>query len=150
MPVKTLKSGWTVIKEISISSQPSRIFSALTVSNQLDKWFTNGAKVDLRIGGKYSNGDGDRGRFLDIVRNYRLRFSWDNPGWAPGSVVEILLKRIRDRTIVTLIHSGFKKEKEVLHYASKESGWDWALSNLKAYVEGRRTSSYEDWLSNRA
>lgn len=150
MSVKTITSGWTVVKEISTFSPPSRVFKALTVSTQLDKWFTNGAKTDLRVGGKYSNGDGDRGRFLEIVRNERLRFSWDNPNWAPGSVVEILLKRMGDRTVITLIHSGFKKAREPLHYASKESGWDWALSNLKAYVEGRRTTSYEDWLRNRS
>ena len=144
--MKTLTSGWTVIKEISVSPRPPRVFKALTTPGELDKWFTNGARVNLRVGGKYSNKDGDRGRFLEVVPNKRLRFSWDNPNWAPGSIVEVLLKRMQDRTVVTLIHSGFEKEKENRHYASRESGWDWALANLKAHIEDRRTTGYEDWL----
>jgi uncharacterized protein YndB with AHSA1/START domain len=146
LSVKTLTSGWTVIKEVPISPPPSMVFKALTSPDQLNEWFTNRAKVDLRVGGRYSNNDGDRGRFLEIVPNKRLRFSWDNPSWAPGSIVEILLKRIKNRTVLTLIHSGFEREKERKHYASVQSGWDWALANLKSYVEGRKTIGYEDWL----
>src|SRR5215469_10901233 len=127
MSVRTFTSGWTAVKEVSMSPPPSVIFKALTAPKHLNRWFTSGAKVDLRLGGRYSNKDGDKGRFLDIVPNNRLRFSWDNPNWAPGSIVEILLKRIQDRTVVTLIHSGFKKAKEYRHYVSDQSGWDWAL-----------------------
>lgn len=147
MSVKTLLSGWTVIKEISISQPPARIFNALTAPRQLDKWFTTGAKVNLRVGGRYSNHEGDKGKFLEIVPGRRLRYTWDNPSWAPRSVVEILLKRIKGKTVLTLIHSGIRKESEVRHYASKESGWNWALSNLKAFVEGRKMIGYEDFLS---
>ena len=149
LSVKTMTSGWTVIKEISTTSSPSQIFKALTTAGQLNKWFTTEAQVDPRVGGKYSNRDGDKGKFLEVIPNERIRFTWENPGWAPGSIVEIQLKRLRDKTVLTLIHSGFKKEAEEKHYASNRSGWDWALTNLKAHVEGRRVIGYEDWLKKR-
>ena len=146
LSVRTLVSGWTVIKEIGVSPTPSRTFGALTKPSQLNKWFTQGAKVNLRVGGSYSNRDGDKGRFLDIVHNERLRFTWDNPSYAPNSIVEILLKRIRGRTVVTLIHSGFKQREDFEEYASGGSGWNWALENLKAHLEHRRIIDYGEWL----
>ncbi len=78
------------------------VFEALTSPGHLNKWFTNGAMVDLREGGRYSNGDGDRGRFLEISRNERLRFTWDNVGHALGTIVEIFLskKRKEDRPCI--------------------------------------------------
>jgi len=144
--VRSLVSGWTVIKEIVISRTPNSIFRALTEPGQPNEWFTQDAKVNLRVGGKYSNQDGDRGRFLDIVSNERLRFTWDNPSYGTGSIVDILLKRVRRQTVVTLIHSGFKKRKDFEEYASKTSGWNWALENLKAHIEHKRVVDFGEWL----
>ena len=146
VPVRSLVSGWTVIKEVAISASPRKVFRALTRPSKLDVWFTQGAKVDLRIGGKYSNLDHDKGKFLEITPGERLRFTWDNPEHSPGSIVEVLLKTVRGRTVLTLIHSGFKRKAEFKDYASQRSGWNWALSNLKAHVEGRRVVSFEEWL----
>ena len=146
MSVRTLVSGWTVIKEIVVSTTPSRTFSALTKPRELNTWFTRGAKVDLRVGRRYSNRDGDKGRFLDIVPNERLRFTWDNPSYATNSIVEILLKRTRGRTVVTLVHSGFKHRKDFEDYASRKSGWNWALENLKSHLQHRRVIDFGEWL----
>ncbi len=146
LPVRTLVSGWTVIKEIAVSANPGRVFGALTKPGELDRWFTHGAKVDLRVGGRYSNLDQDKGKFLEITANERLRFTWDNPGASPGSMVEVLLKGLRNETVMTLIHSGFKHKSDFTQYASGKSGWNWALTNLKAHLEGRRIVTYEEWL----
>ncbi len=101
MPVRTLVSGWTVIKEITVSSTPNGTFNALTQPGQLNTWFTQDAKVNLKVGGSYSNQDGDKGKFLNIITNERLQFTWDNPTYATNSIVEIHLKRIKGRTVVT-------------------------------------------------
>ena len=90
-----------------------------------------------------------RGRFLDIVPNERLRFTWDNPEYAAGSTVEILLKSVGGKTVLTLIHSGFKHKSDFEDYSSRESGWNWALSNLKAHLEGGKIVTYENWLKRR-
>lgn len=56
------------------------------------------------------------------------------------------MKRARGRTVVTLIHSGFKKRKDFEEYASKTSGWNWALENLEAHLEHRRVVDFGEWL----
>ncbi|HZY93757.1 MAG TPA: SRPBCC domain-containing protein [Candidatus Bathyarchaeia archaeon] len=145
-PVKSLVSGGIAIKEVSIHVVPSMVFAALTKPSKLNTWFTTGAKVDLRVGGRYSNFDKDAGRFLEIVPNKRLRFTWDNPDHAPGTIVEVVLTRNRGSTIVTLLHYGFSKKTDFEHYSSQASGWDWALYNLKAYLEKKTVVQYEEWL----
>ncbi len=145
--MRSIVSGQTVVKEIEISARPDEVYKALTLPSLLDRWFTHGARVDLRVGGRYENLDGDRGTFAEIIPNLRLRFSWDNPNIAAGSVVEVLLAGSRKGTILTLIHSGFRRKEDFKHYASKASGWNWALRNLKAMLEGRRLTSYEKWLA---
>ncbi|HZY46777.1 MAG TPA: SRPBCC domain-containing protein [Candidatus Bathyarchaeia archaeon] len=144
--MRTFTSGWTIVKEISILSSPARIFKALTAPEDLDRWFTEGARVDLRVGGRYSNQDKDRGKFLEIVRGKRLRYTWENPDHAPDSIVEFLLKRSDDHTLVTLVLSGFRKKADFEHYRSRISGWNWALENLKKYLEKKKTVTYEKWL----
>jgi uncharacterized protein YndB with AHSA1/START domain len=147
--VKSLVSGGIVIKEVSIRAVPSRVFAALTKPAKLDAWFTEGATIDLRVGGLYTNKDKDTGRFLEIVPNKRLRFTWDNPSHAPRTIVETVLTKNREGTTVSLLHYGFSKRKDFEHYSSGVSGWDWALSNLKAYLEGKPVVQYEDWLKRR-
>jgi uncharacterized protein YndB with AHSA1/START domain len=147
--VKGIASGEIAIKEVTIRAIPSKVFTALTRPGGLNEWFTTGAMVDLRVGGRYTNKDKDTGRFLEIVPNKRLRFTWDNRHHAPGTVVEVVLTRNREGTTVSLLHYGFRRRKDFEHYSSKLSGWSWALSNLKAYLEGRPVVQYEDWLKNR-
>ena len=128
---------------------PSRVFAALTKPAKLNAWFTTGAEVDLRVGGRYTNRDRDAGKFLEVVPSKRLRFTWDNRDHAPGTIVEIVPTRKQEGTTVSLLHYGFSKRKDFEHYSSDVSGWNWALSNLKAYLEGRRVVQYEDWLKKR-
>ena len=148
-PVKSLVTGEIAIKEISIHAPRSRVFSALTNPSKLNTWFTSGARVNLRVGGRYSNADKDTGRFLEVVPNKRLRFTWDNPDHAPGTIVENILTRNRGSTVVSLFHYGFTKKSDFEHYSSRVSGWDWALYNLKAYLEGRPLVQYEEWLKTK-
>ena len=150
MSVKSLISGGIAIKEVSIRAVPSRVFAALTKPAKLDAWFTTGAKANLRVGGRYTNKDRDTGRFLEIAPNKRLRFTWDNPDHAPGTIVEIVLTRNRTSTTVSLLHYGFSKKNDFDHYSSNVSGWNWALSNLKAYLEGQPLVQYEDWLKKKS
>jgi uncharacterized protein YndB with AHSA1/START domain len=145
-PVKSLVSGEIAIKEVSISAPPSRVFAALTRPSKLNTWFTSGAKVNLRVGGRYSNADKDTGRFLEVVSNKRLRFTWDNPDHAPGTIVEVVLARKGKDTIVSLLHYGFARKADFEHYSSRLSGWDWALYNLKAFLERKPIVQYEEWI----
>ena len=147
-PVKSLISGGIAIKEVSIRAAPSKVFGALTNPTKLNKWFTTGARVDLRVGGRYTNSDKDTGRFLEIVPNRRLRFTWDNPTHSPGTIVEVVLTGEQGGCTVSLLHYGFRRTADFEHYSSRVSGWNWALNNLKAYLEEKPVVQYEEWLNN--
>jgi len=148
-PVKSMISGEIAIKEVSIHAPRSSVFAALTIRSKLNTWFTSKARVDLRVGGRYSNADKDTGRFLEVVPNKRLRFTWDNPDHARGTIVEVVLAKNGADTIVSLLHYGFTRKADFEHYSSHLSGWDWALYNLKAFLEGRPVVQYEAWLKKK-
>jgi uncharacterized protein YndB with AHSA1/START domain len=148
-PVKSIVSGKIAIKEVSIHALSSSVFAALTRPSKLNDWFTSGTRVDLRVGGHYSNADKDTGKFLEVVPNKRLRFTWDNPDHAPGTIVEVVLTRNGANTVVSLLHYGFSRKADFEHYSSQVSGWDWALSNLKAFLERKPLIQYEEWLKKK-
>lgn len=130
----------TVTKRISAPAD--RVFDALTQATELSAWFTTSAQVDLRVGGAYSNGDGDRGTFLEIDAPGRLRFSWDNPGHSPGTTVEIAIETDGGTSVVTLTHTGLAGEKES---GDMRTGWSWALDSLASYLETGERIWYKDW-----
>ncbi len=66
-PVKTLVTGGIAIKDISIRAVPARVFAALTKPAKLNAWFTTGAKVDLRVGGRDADRDRDIPRFGEVA-----------------------------------------------------------------------------------
>ncbi len=130
----------TLILTKEITATPERVFNAFTKPELLSKWFTTNAKVDLRVGGEYSNDDKDKGVFLESDPPHLLRFTWDNADHCPGTEVRI---EISSDAAVTLTHSKLASEE---HVKGMRSGWSWALDNVKLYLEDGRTEGYEEWL----
>src|SRR5688500_11683211 len=81
--------GNVVVAERSISVAADRAYAAWEDPAQIGAWFTTNATQDVRVGGRYSNGDGDSGEFLEVVPNERLRFTWEQPNAAPGTQVTV-------------------------------------------------------------
>ncbi len=130
----------TLVLKKQISAPQERIFEAFTHAELLSTWFTTQAKVDLRVGGRYSNADKDEGVFLEIVRPSLVRFTWENADHCPGTEVRIEISR---EGLVTLTHSKLASEE---HVVGMRSGWSWALDNVKLFLEAGRTVGYEEWL----
>lgn len=129
-----------------IAAAPQRVYEALTAPAELSRWFTTRAEADLRVGGAYSNGDGDRGVFLVLEPPDRLEFTWDNPDHCPGTRVEIRLHRGDGGTLVELIHRSLRSEQDA---EEMRGGWSWALDSLRSYLETGRPISHETWLAAR-
>lgn len=133
----------TVRIQTTIGVPIERGFAAWTEAEHLSRWFTERTEIDLRIGGHYSNSDGDRGTFLLIRPNSRLQFTWENPDHAPGTMVEIEFSRLDDlRHTVSLVHSGLRSEAEA---GDMETGWSWGLASLRSYLESGRPIPYDEW-----
>lgn len=127
----------------SIKRPVSVVYKAFTDAGALSQWFTSNAKVDLRVGGRYSNDDHDEGEYLEIKPNERVKFTWDNKNYCPGTQVSVSFNEEGGSTHVTLIHHNLATEN---HVKSMQSGWNWALSNVKLFLEEGKKIGYEEWL----
>ncbi|RPI17425.1 MAG: hypothetical protein EHM58_09345 [Ignavibacteriae bacterium] len=129
--------------EKQINCPVSSVYKAFTDAAVLSQWFTSNAKVDLRVGGRYSNDDNDEGKYLEIQPNKLVKFTWDNKNYCPGTEVSVFFNGGDKTTDVTLIHHNLATEK---HVNSMKSGWTWALANVKLYLEEGKKIGYEEWL----
>jgi uncharacterized protein YndB with AHSA1/START domain len=107
----------------------------VTDPSLLARWLTRDAVVDLRAGGAYRAGDGDRGTYLEVERNRKLRFTWDNPGHCPGTIVTITLAPLEGgATLLRLAHGGLASKRDLAHM---RRGWSEALDLLAALFARR-------------
>lgn len=122
---------------MEMAASPEKVFRALTEPDALNRWMAQGAKVDLREGGRYDLGftpeayDGPPMRILELVPNEKLVISWlDWRGDAsvPEQSVTWLLEPSGQGTRVTLIHSGFVRAVDLSDYPF---GWGHFLGRLE-------------------
>lgn len=131
----------------TIRATPEQAFAAFADAKLLSTWFTTKAKVDLRVGGRYSNADGDRGVFKAIEPYERLAFTWDNAKHSPGTLVEVTFApKPGGRVVVGLGHSKLATKRE---WEDLKAGWSWALDSLKSWLETGRPIRHEDWVAKR-
>ena len=137
-----------IIHSTIIKASIERVFDAISTAKGLDEWFTQGAKVDRRMGGtilfrwKSERADvqggvlEDGGPILEVDRPTHFAFQWhpDNKSYATN--VHFKLVDDNGSTILIVQESGFhntpKGRKALLSCAT---GWGEALTMLKYYLE---------------
>lgn len=144
--------GLQVVVERFIPASPDRIFRALTVASELERWLFSDAETEPRKGGTYKMRwrsandkarDHDRfGRYLEIEPDRKVVFEWKgNPSQSLGmgdiqnTVVTITLTPERGGTMVKLVHSGWPTDETGQDWANKHhGGWTFYLENLSNYL----------------
>lgn len=130
----------------TIGASRDRVYEALTQPKHLNRWFTQKAKCDLRVGGRYSNADHDAGEFTRLTPGRALGFTWENPAACPGTTVAIRLYPAgRGRCRMVLGHSGLPKKEQGID--GLYGGWSWALSSLKSYLETGKGVGHDAWMA---
>ncbi|MFQ5552765.1 MAG: SRPBCC domain-containing protein [Thermoplasmata archaeon] len=134
---------FVVTVQRTIRASPEASYAALTEPDHLSRWFTQDARADLRIGGRYENKDGDRGEFLRLDPPTRIKYTWENPDHAPGTMVEVWIEHKDEaKSLIRLEHSRLKNREE---FEDLKNGWSWALDSLRSYLEKGRPIPYEEW-----
>jgi uncharacterized protein YndB with AHSA1/START domain len=134
--------GATIEHATLIRANPEEVYDAVTTADGLDGWFTAGATVDARPGGKiwfrWKDWGPDRltvedgGPVLEAQRPVRFVFQW---GSTP-TTVELDFKPHREGTIVRVREYGFRNTPAGLKsLVDNATGWGEALTLLKFYVE---------------
>jgi enamine deaminase RidA (YjgF/YER057c/UK114 family)/uncharacterized protein YndB with AHSA1/START domain len=135
-----------VVVERSISVSAERAYRAWEDPAQISTWFTTSATQDVRVGGRYANGFGDSGEYLEVVPNERLRFTWEQPKASPGSIVSVEFEpEAEDIVTVRLTHGDLAPE----YVSALQNGWEWVLDSLKSYLETGAPIDREDWMSRK-
>lgn len=130
-----------------VRASAQRAFDACATPSELSRWFTTRARGRARPGGRYSNGDGDAGRWLVVERPARLAFTWENPKHCPGTTVELAFEADARGSVVRLRHEQLASEAD---RSAMREGWSWALDSLRSYLETGSPIRHEDWLAGRA
>lgn len=130
--------------ERKLDTKPLFAFDAFTEPDLIVRWFAPGdmtvpdAVLDFRLDGEFTiimqEPTGEtctvRGRYLEIIEDEKLRFSWK---WDHGEItseVTVLFAELEnDKTLVTLIHQGFAEEE---HKDNHLKGWNGCLDKLQA------------------
>lgn len=113
------------------------VYAAFTEPGLLNRWFTHDAQLDVREGGTYRTGDGDKGVYKKVIPAKRLRFTWENPIHSPGSMVDIQFDAASSNScVLSLTHSKIKTQDG---YHDMKAGWGGALDNLKIVAESHQT-----------
>ena len=138
-------------KIIEIDAPIDVVFKALTDPNDLTQWFPDSGTFEAKVGGKMhftfvagrNQMDRDHhldGEVLDIVPNKKLVYTFiPDKDYKPDGVrsksttVTWSLEEVtKNRTKVTLVHSGFTNEME-RHFKETTAGWNYFVSRLVEY-----------------
>jgi len=135
---------------IQITATPGDVWSALTVPEEMNKWISGTAVVDLQPGGIYSYGwketvDGKEVPVgaTDVVSfdpGKELVTGWDYTG-EPHTQVKWQIEGSGGKTTLTLTHSGFGPLDNIEGYVQ---GWAAFLAKLKALLEGKSLVARKD------
>jgi len=150
---------------IVINASPDVVFKAISDPQELTKWFPDAAILEPRDGGKFQfifYKDSDRrgkksdrdfspeGRILEFVPNRKLAYSWQhkNVPRFPETVVSWELEELeKNKTKVTLTHSGFTGQEEEKGIKEHNEGWDYFIDRLAQYC-GEKTSDDKTIISD--
>lgn len=127
-----------------VGALPERVYDTLTTAAGWDAWFTRGAEVDARPGGRIEfrwgnfgatrNTGEDGGAVLEADAPRRFVFQW-TPGDST-TTVELDLEPLGQGTVVRVRergHSTSARDLEALVECA--AGWGEALTLLKVYLE---------------
>lgn len=129
----------TIEKQVFINTTSERVFQALTVKEDLERWFLSKAEVDLRPGGairfEWAPGMFESGTIVAVEPPQRLSYTWEALEPSPTTVTFELTTE-NDATRLRLIHTGIGDGEDWdNYYTSVNSGWSVHLTNLTAWLE---------------
>ncbi|MDE1765653.1 MAG: SRPBCC domain-containing protein [Thaumarchaeota archaeon] len=144
-----------VRKIIEIDALPEVVFKAISDPTELTNWFPDAAILEPNVGGKFKftfykdstrcikKKDEDsltEGKVIEFVPNKKLSYSWqhNNIPDFPETVVTWELEQIsKNKTRVTLTHSGFTGKEGDKGIEAHDQGWTFFLNELSLYCRNK-------------
>lgn len=129
-----------------IRTTPERVYDAIATSEGLDAWFTTGALVDAKPGGRIQfrwkdygpekyNGENE-GPVVEACRPERFVFQWRADSGGYDTTVEIDFEPHEGGTIVHLVEYGYEDSLVGMQdLLNRATGWGCVLTLMKFYLE---------------
>ncbi len=121
-------------QSVEIDAPPDRVFEALIIPQQLERWIASRARVEPRVGGVYDIGWELSGtvKILELEPGARLVYSWAAYQDEPETVVTWTLEGSGGKTRLTIVQSGFDPD---IPLDGLYTGWLHYLQRIKSLVE---------------
>lgn len=126
--------GYSLCITKSVAAPVSRVFKSFTVPKELNKWFGAANEMAAVDGGSYRNADGNKGSVKKVRPDKALALSWDAPGFAEGSQVEVLFQPKGDGCGIIINHTRVMTRHEADQVRAM---WGESLDRLKSHLEAR-------------
>ncbi len=133
---------------IVINVNPEVVYKTLTNPLDLRSWYSSNSQIALREGGHFTHSDFEgyvfeSGQFLQIRPNELLYYSLEHNGFYANSKVQLTLSsRDSESTQLQFTHEQLSE----MDYSYAQAQWDWALQNLKNYIETGTVQAFKPWL----
>ena len=116
-----------------IEASPQRAWDAIARGENWMHWLSSGARVDFRVGGRYSTPDGAAGRIASIRPLKRVRLTWEHSKFSRGSYVIFELSAISGgKVTVGITHARIGSDEELKRL---KKWWGEALNRLRDWLE---------------
>ncbi len=128
----------TIKQKVVINATPEEIYNAFMDAKIHSKFTGSKATIVLKVGGKITAWDNYIfGKNLKLVKGKKIVQEWSTTEWPDGyppSVLTITLKKARNGTELTMVHSKVPKA-QMKGYADGWKGYYW--KPLKEYFENK-------------
>lgn len=123
----------TIRQRYLINASLEKVWQALVDPKIIEKWGGGPAKMNDKVGTKFSLWGGDiHGENLEVLENKKLVQDWFGGKWEKPSKVTFILKEVEGRTELELQHVDVPDEE----VDDIDQGWrDYYLGPLKALLE---------------
>jgi uncharacterized protein YndB with AHSA1/START domain len=125
--------------------KPKKVFQALTVADQLTRWFLKEAEIEFKSNGRFkmvwNDGSTQECKIIELVVNKKLGLVWPTNGWAgtPNANTQVrftITSTENEDTILDMEHTGFGLgDNWARYYGTTYSSWTYYLLNLKSVLE---------------
>jgi uncharacterized protein YndB with AHSA1/START domain len=138
-----------IFHNFPIESPPEKVFQGISLSDELDKWWTKNSAVNPVPGGIYTLDFGPGYVWKAIVTEFvkdklfELKMTEADADWLGTKVGFNLITR-QGKTEVNFYHIGWPQKNE--HYKLSSYCWAMYLRILKRYLEYGELVSYEERL----
>lgn len=137
-------------KTVQVAAAPADVYKAYTDPSAIRLWYGSISQLALRRSGHFTHADttGDvyeSGEYLEVKENELLKFRVEHHGFYVGSEVTVAFNgNGAQGTEFSVTHKNLGESD--LQHAS--ASWDWAISNLKSYVESGTTQMFKAWFAD--